>query len=563
MPFCFARILATTIKEDASFMGSLAALKPDVPSFGYATFLSINATSIWGGIFPYLPDAFQSPVATVVFYTVQIAMFWATFCASALIAWRMPWSARGAHVPLFSAPLAAGPLALIGAMYVESAAPGLIAVAAALIGVGSAGFLIGWQRVFAAMDGSRGNLALVKGTGFSALIYFSLCFIPTALTAYLIPLVLVPLAALCLWIAARATDDGQPMFDDIPREHGLVYRNALRESFLPALAIGALGFSSGAIRLIAVTHEELLSAINIFSMFALLAIVMGFYAVWRTRTIRVDLAIAFRVLFPLSATCLVVLPFAGSGFTTVGSGVTYACFTLTCVLMMMHCGQISRDSGINPVMIFAFYGAVVYFMQMCGYLTGYISGSGAGLGVEQLSFVALVALYVMLIVALAGRRMGKLHTDRLEFLMLAPREDGRRTSAEVAVAAAARAKAEGRGGRGGMGAAEEERGGGRADGPARAGGGNVASSPADGGGEAGGAPIADRLSKRCRQLAELYSLSSRETEVMELIARGHTGPAIADMLFISENTMRTHSKRIYAKLGIHKKQELLALVEKL
>ena len=33
------------------------------------------------------------------------------------------------------------------------------------------------------------------------------------------------------------------------------------------------------------------------------------------------------------------------------------------------------------------------------------------------------------------------------------------------------------------------------------------------------------------------------------------------MLFISENTMRTHSKRIYAKLDIHKKQELLDLIE--
>ena len=49
-----------------------------------------------------------------------------------------------------------------------------------------------WQRVFASLDSARGNLALIKGTGFSALLYFFLCFIPTALTAYLIPLVLVP-----------------------------------------------------------------------------------------------------------------------------------------------------------------------------------------------------------------------------------------------------------------------------------------------------------------------------------------------------------------------------------
>ena len=36
---------------------------------------------------------------------------------------------------------------------------------------------------------------------------------------------------------------------------------------------------------------------------------------------------------------------------------------------------------------------------------------------------------------------------------------------------------------------------------------------------------------------------------------------IAEELVISENTVRMHSKRIYAKLDIHKKQELLDLIE--
>lgn len=339
-------------------MRAPSALKPDVPSFGYATFLSINATSIWGGIYPYLPAFCQTSLTTIVFYTVQIAVFWLAFCAAMAFTWARPGLSRGAHVLAFSAPLAFGPLMLVGAMYLESLALALVVGAAALIGVGSAGYLMSWQRVFASLDSARGNLALIKGTGFSALLYFFLCFIPTALTAYLIPLVLVPLAGLCLWIAAHATDAQQPMFDDVPREHAVVYKNALCESFLPALSVGALGFCSGAIRFIAVTHQELLSTINIFSMSALLAVVAVFYGAWRRRTIHVDLMSVFRVLFPIAATCLIVLPFAGGEFTTVGSGVTYACFMLACVLMMMHCGQISRDSGINPVFIFAFYGTI-------------------------------------------------------------------------------------------------------------------------------------------------------------------------------------------------------------
>ena len=75
--------------------------------------------------------------------------------------------------------------------------------------------------------------------------------------------------------------------------------------------------------------------------------------------------------------------------------------------------------------------------------------------------------------------------------------------------------------------------------------------------------IRDRLSKQCFDLMDRFGLSSRETEVMELIARGHGVATIAEKLVISENTVRTHSKHIYTKLDIHSRQELLDLLESL
>ena len=46
-----------------------------------------------------------------------------------------------------------------------------------------------------------------------------------------------------------------------------------------------------------------------------------------------------------------------------------------------------------------------------------------------------------------------------------------------------------------------------------------------------------------------------------LLAKGRDVPSIAKQLFISENTVRSHSKSIYKKLDIHSKQELLDLLE--
>jgi len=45
-------------------------------------------------------------------------------------------------------------------------------------------------------------------------------------------------------------------------------------------------------------------------------------------------------------------------------------------------------------------------------------------------------------------------------------------------------------------------------------------------------------------------LSQRELDVLQLLAGDLDGPAIATELFVSLNTVRTHTKNIYAKLGV-------------
>ena len=68
------------------------------------------------------------------------------------------------------------------------------------------------------------------------------------------------------------------------------------------------------------------------------------------------------------------------------------------------------------------------------------------------------------------------------------------------------------------------------------------------------------LEKRLAELELVEQLSQREREVTELLLHGNTVPAIARKLFISENTVRGHTKNIYRKLGIHSKQELIDLL---
>lgn len=57
------------------------------------------------------------------------------------------------------------------------------------------------------------------------------------------------------------------------------------------------------------------------------------------------------------------------------------------------------------------------------------------------------------------------------------------------------------------------------------------------------------------------NLTAREQEILAYLGRGHSMTYIAETLFISESTVRTHVKHIYAKLDIHSREELFALID--
>lgn len=66
--------------------------------------------------------------------------------------------------------------------------------------------------------------------------------------------------------------------------------------------------------------------------------------------------------------------------------------------------------------------------------------------------------------------------------------------------------------------------------------------------------------ERCRDLAERAQLSKREAEILSYLAQGRSAPFIAEELFVSTNTVKTHVRHIYGKLGVHSKEELLDVV---
>ncbi|MEE0706571.1 MAG: helix-turn-helix transcriptional regulator [Adlercreutzia sp.] len=74
------------------------------------------------------------------------------------------------------------------------------------------------------------------------------------------------------------------------------------------------------------------------------------------------------------------------------------------------------------------------------------------------------------------------------------------------------------------------------------------------------APAPPNLADVCRRIGEEQKLTPRELEVLEELAYGHSSSYIAKVLYVSNNTARSHMKNIYKKLGVSSREELIELL---
>ena len=65
--------------------------------------------------------------------------------------------------------------------------------------------------------------------------------------------------------------------------------------------------------------------------------------------------------------------------------------------------------------------------------------------------------------------------------------------------------------------------------------------------------------ERLREVA----ITKRELEILELIANGLSNREIADKLFVSENTVKTHSSRLFDKLSAKRRTQAVQIAKDL
>lgn len=67
--------------------------------------------------------------------------------------------------------------------------------------------------------------------------------------------------------------------------------------------------------------------------------------------------------------------------------------------------------------------------------------------------------------------------------------------------------------------------------------------------------VVDRPFAVDEERVRALGITPRELEILQHIARGMSTREIADALFVSENTVKTHSSRLFDKLGVNRRMK--------
>lgn len=405
--------------------------------------------------------------------------------------------------------------------------------------VGTYLFVFAWFSVIAAHNVEDSLLSILLAWPFTVALRAFFGLFEAEIVKFALSMLLICAAWLLLIGQSKRIEVGLPMVVNVPRENKNSYIHALGSIWKCALYCGAFAFLGGVTRSLSLQIVAM-NYINYASILGGLLSALAIVAIWRVKTVRYSISHVFQVLFPLLVLLVCALPFFDMKAFFWPAAALYMVYSFMSLSMQVLCVQVTHDYGVSPSFCISFQTGVSVCMQGLGYLLGNAVNSEPFSQIPPLATIALISLAMLALVVYFTRGLFiSQETDgrSVEFLSLARKPhqveapfDETEIVADDETADVAADE--------GPAAGDEE--------PAA--------------GHESDLSYVGNLSARCEAIGEEYYLSQREIEVMQLFMQGYTMSSIAKELFISENTVKTHTRRLYSKLGINKKQQLFNLV---
>ena len=518
---------------------------------GYGLLLVICSQLTWVGarVFPITEHAGSS--SALLMSLLPAGVQFISYLTLAAASYALPRFTRSLSPLACSIGCMAGAAMLLLSEYFKSAFWVLFLGGIIVTNIFCAGLNALWQRVFSSERAGMCETNIIGGTALATLGFFAVALFPSSTRFILAAFVFVPVNWLLLARTSASIDYSQPLFADLPRDHHQVYASARRNFWRVALCVGCFTFISGVVRPLTLSSAFDTSLVNNLAMIGSLAAAIALLLLRSRRSFQFDVTIAFRTLFPLMATGILLIAFMPSWYLQAFGMAVHLLETLATMLITIQCAQASRDNGVNPLFLFCYCCTIMVGMNIVGVFANWLCYSGLPMvpqGISPLVELALWSLAIMFYLLRRRHENDGLFMDRgshasiIEFPSFAASKipDAHESSQPLSEGPSSAS------------ATEEE----------------VAMPECDNAGlEAASTDyplrFRDRFSKQCAEASLRFHLTARESEIAELIARGNSASYIAKTLYISENTVRFHTKNIYMKFGVHKRQELINLVQRI
>lgn len=250
----------------------------------------------------------------------------------------------------------------------------------------------------------------------------------------------------------------------------------------------------------------------------------------------------YRITVTFSVVGLVAILVLGAAAVPVGGALVQGCTLFFQPLVYVVVTRSTRLQGLSPLVAFGVGQALISAVVLAGNLVGKLLFQMAGETPLLLSAVCgagVLALFFMVVVRAA--QVGEEGNEE---------KDGGTEEMEAETRGADRVKAAAAG-RGSSGVAAGER-------LFEDGGTTEAATLPNGDCAAG---VGAQGEDSAAVFARAVGLTARETEILSLLVRGRTLPYIANELFVTTGTVKTHVRHIYEKSLVNNRQELLDKVE--
>ncbi|MBE6473664.1 MAG: hypothetical protein E7Z99_08920 [Coriobacteriaceae bacterium] len=385
-------------------------------------------------------------------------------------------------------------------------------VGAITVGVASAGFMLAWQSFFANEGAERAMVFVPLSAVLSVVFSVVLSALPAVVVAVCLVLLLPAAASASLMLCLREMQPYQAQPFTAASARALV-----SDTVLPVVCVCVVGFVWKVVARLngAISSMEAFAVAVGMVVAALLVAAMGLF---QRRDF--DIMRIYQFIFPIVTGALLLPVFLGGEWMPFLSSCLMCGFEVLNLILIITCAAYAHKHSLKASQVYVPCVGLSLVAMFAGDLAGFVAGTHALLDMTIMAGALFACAYLLaLVMSIVSFAQGKrARADASADAGVIIRNAEAVDTAQTGVVSPSEAT-------------EPER-------------------PID---------KREQLEGAIAELGPAEPVSKRELDVLEMYLQGYNVPTTAQKLFISENTVRSHTKNLYRKFGVHSRQELIEL----